>query len=80
MLFLPSKLFSDPKFCFFNPTLYHSDPSEYTFSAIGSNWPDLNEDAEDDEFATERAPSRARQTLSRINPVRHAKNLIRWVL
>ena len=38
------------------------------------------EDAEEDEFASEQAPSRARQTLSRINPIRHAKNLIRWVL
>jgi hypothetical protein len=63
-----------------NPTarriVYDDGPSEITFAMIGSNWPDL----EEDDSIPEPTPSRARQTLDRINPIWHAKNLIRWVL
>lgn len=67
-----------------NPTarriVYDDGPSEFTFATIGNNWPDINDIPEEDEYVPEPTPNRARQTLSRINPIRHARNLIRWVL
>ena len=50
------------------------------FATIGNNWPELNDITEEDEPVPEPTPNKARQTLSRINPIRHARNLIRWLL
>ncbi len=58
---------------------FHSGPSEVMFATIGNNWPDLNDAYEEDEPMVEPRRSIARQTLSLINPLRHAKYLIRWV-
>eukprot|EP00531_Pseudo-nitzschia_arenysensis_P005441 CAMPEP_0116135258 /NCGR_PEP_ID=MMETSP0329-20121206/11095_1 /TAXON_ID=697910 /ORGANISM="Pseudo-nitzschia arenysensis, Strain B593" /LENGTH=86 /DNA_ID=CAMNT_0003630047 /DNA_START=329 /DNA_END=589 /DNA_ORIENTATION=- len=66
-----------------NPTarriVYDDGPSEVMFATIGNNWPDLNDTYEEDELIVEQRRSIARQTLSLINPIRHAKSFIRWV-
>mmetsp|Transcript_17183 Transcript_17183/g.35447 ORF Transcript_17183/g.35447 Transcript_17183/m.35447 type:complete len:122 (-) Transcript_17183:200-565(-) len=62
-----------------NPTarriVYDDGPSEVMYPSIGNNWDAF----EEDEPMAEPPRNIARQTLSLINPVRHARSLIRWV-
>jgi len=66
-----------------NPTarrvVYDDGPTEIMFASIGNNWPDPYDFQEEEEPMPEPTPNKALQTLARLNPIRGAKNLIRWV-
>jgi hypothetical protein len=62
------------------PNSSHSGPTEFMFATIGNNWPELNDVPDEEEAIPEPTPNKALQTWARINPIRRARNLIRWVL
>jgi len=66
-----------------NPTarriVYDDGPNDFMFAAVGNNWTELNDVPDEEEPVAESTQKKKRQTWARINPIRHARNLIRWV-